>query len=88
MTIHPVHHRLIAVSTEYTGGSLDLTGPEGQAQFRRVDPHGVIMMYAGRQLSIPKDELPTVGHFFLAAGMMLGVHPDAPEVPPMPGVPL
>jgi hypothetical protein len=70
--VQPIMTRLVPVTTEHTGGTLDLTGLEGVAQFRRIDPHGVVMMFGGQQLSIPADVLPLVGRFFLAAAMVLG----------------
>jgi hypothetical protein len=65
--------RLLYLTTGNTGGSLDVTGVEGQAQFRRLDPDGVRMLYAGQYLSIDKDALPTVARFFGAAAVLLGV---------------
>jgi len=73
MELHPVVERLMYVSTAYTGGSMDVTGPEGVAQFRRCDPHGVVMMYGGKQLSIRKEDLITISRYFAAAGIILGM---------------
>jgi len=65
--------RLLYVTTANTGGSLDINGPEGTAQFRRADPHGVVMLWAGRPLSIGGHLLPEVARFFAAAAIRLGV---------------
>jgi len=73
MELHPVVERLMYISTAYTGGSMDVTGPEGTAQFRRCDPHGVVMMYGGKQLSIRKEDLITISRYFAAAGIILGM---------------
>jgi len=73
MELHPVVERLMYISTAYTGGSMDVTGPEGVAQFRRCDPHGVVMMYGGKQLSIRKEDLITISRYFAAAGIILGM---------------
>jgi len=73
MELHPVVERLMYVSTAYTGGSMDVTGPEGVLQFRRCDPHGVVMMYGGKQLSIRKEDLITISRYFAAAGIILGM---------------
>lgn len=64
--------RMAWISTHHTGGSLDLPGPEGLLQVRRADPDGVILMLGTERLSIRKEDLPTIGRFFLAAGLMLG----------------
>lgn len=72
--IQPIMTRMAMVTTENTGLGLVLTGPEGQAQLRRVDPHGVVLQFGpDLQLSIHKDTLPIVGRFFLAAALSLGV---------------
>lgn len=71
--VHPVIERLMYITTVDTGGSLDLTGPEGVAQFRRCDPHGVVMLYGGKQLSIRKEDLITIARYFAAAGIILGM---------------
>lgn len=59
--------------TGNTGGSLDITGPEGVAQIRRVDPHGVVMLFADHRLSIGRDSLPTIARYFAAAAAVLDV---------------
>lgn len=70
--IDPIMTRVAYVTTENTGGSLDINGPEGQMQMRRVDPHGVVIQYGGRQLSVHKGLLPILGRFFLAAALLQG----------------
>jgi hypothetical protein len=71
--ILPGVQRIAYLTTANTGGSLDINGPEGVIQLRRVDPHGVVMMFHGHQLSIHKDLLPILGRFSLAAAILLGV---------------
>jgi hypothetical protein len=72
--IQPIMTRIAYVTTENTGGALDVNGPEGQVQFRRVDPHGVVVQFGpGVQLSIHKDLLPLIGRFFLGAALLLDV---------------
>lgn len=73
MGIDPIMTRVAYVTTEHTGGSLDVTGPEGQLQARRVDPHGVVLALGGQKLSVHKDLLPILGRFFLAAALLQGV---------------
>jgi hypothetical protein len=70
--IDPIMTRVAYVTTEHSGGSLDVNGPEGTLQARRVDPHGVVIMLGDRTLSIQKDLLPIMGRFFLAAALLLG----------------
>lgn len=70
--LHISMTRVAYVTTENTGGSLDIAGPEGIVQLRRVDPHGVILMFEGRQLSIRRELLPILGRFFYGASMALG----------------
>jgi hypothetical protein len=72
MTIQPIMTRVAYVTTENTGGSLDINGPEGQMQMRRVDPHGVVLLLGGQQLSVHKGLLPILGRFALAAALLLG----------------
>jgi hypothetical protein len=73
MPIHPIMTRIANVDTSVTGGSMQLAGPEGTVQFHRVDPHGVVMQYAGQQLSINKELLPVLGRYAMAAALLLGV---------------
>jgi len=68
--------RMAWVSTHHTGGSLDVPGPEGLLQARRVDPDGVIVMVNDQKISIRKEDLPAIGRYFLAAGLMLGQDPN------------
>lgn len=70
--VHPVLFRQMLVSTADTGGSLDVPGPEGMVQFRRMDPHGVIMVFEGKQLSIQKADVPIMAKYFAAAALLLG----------------
>lgn len=70
--IQPAMTRMAFISTEHTGGSLDVTGPEGTLQARRVDPHGVVIMIGDHQVSVIKELLPILGRYFLAAGLLLG----------------
>jgi hypothetical protein len=88
VTIQPIMTRIMNVTTSNTGGGLDVNGPEGQVQFRRVDPHGVLMKFGDQYLSIAKEDLPTVARFFGAATLLLGVDLnegwDAPEGPVAP----
>lgn len=65
-------HRVAYVTTANTGGSLDFYGPEGSAALRRVDPHGVLIVVRGQELSINKPLLPTIGRYFMAAAILLG----------------
>lgn len=83
--IEPIMTRVAYVTTENTGGSLDVNGPEGQMQMRRADPHGVLIQFGpGVQLSVHKDLLPIMGRYFLAAALALGVDIndgwDAPQI--------
>jgi hypothetical protein len=72
--IQPIVTRMAMVTTENTGGALDITGPEGVAEFRRLDPYGVLIQFGpGVHLSVHKDLLPIVGRYFLAAAILLGV---------------
>jgi hypothetical protein len=71
--IEPIMTRVAYVSTEHTGGTLDVNGPEGQLQARRVDPHGVVLMLGAQSISVHKDLLPILGRFFFAAAMLQGV---------------
>jgi hypothetical protein len=71
--IQPIMTRMAYITTTNTGGSLDVNGPEGQVQMRRIDPHGVVIQFGDQSLSIHKDLLPLIGRFFLAAGLILGV---------------
>lgn len=71
-SIPPSMTRVAYISTDYTGGSLDLMCPEGMLQARRADPGGVLLQIGGVKLSIQKADLPAVGRFFLAAALMLG----------------
>jgi hypothetical protein len=72
--IQPIMTRVAYVTTENTGGALDINGPEGQVQLRRRDPHGVVIQFGpGVQLSIHKDLLPLLGRFCLAAALLQGV---------------
>lgn len=73
MTIQPIMTRIAYVTTEHTGGSLDVNGPEGQLQARRVHHLGVVLALNGQQLSVHKDLLPILGRFFLAAALLQGV---------------
>ena len=70
--IEPIMTRVAYVTTENTGGSLDINGPEGQMQMRRIDPHGVVIQFGGQKLSVHKGLLPILGRYFLAAGLLLG----------------
>lgn len=70
--IHPIMTRMAYVTTESTGGSLDVTTPEGVLQARRIDPHGVVILAGIKKFSIPKEDLATIGRFFLAAALLLG----------------
>lgn len=72
--IHPVMTRYAYVTTANTGGSLEINGPEGQVQFHRVDPHGVVIQFGpGIQLSVHKDLLPLMARYLLGASLLLGV---------------
>lgn len=73
-SIQPIMTRVAYVTTGNTGGSLDINGPEGQIQMRRVDPHGVIISFGPDvQLSVHKELLPIIGRFFMAAALLQGV---------------
>jgi hypothetical protein len=83
--IEPIMTRVAYVTTENTGGSLDVNGPEGQMQMRRADPHGVLIQFGPSvQLSVHKELLPIMGRYFLAAALLLGVDLnegwDAPQI--------
>ena len=72
--IQPILTRMAYVTTKNTGGSLDINGPEGQIQMRRVDPHGVVIQFGPDvQLSVHKELLPIIGRFFYAAALLQGV---------------
>ena len=76
--IQPIMTRVAYVTTENTGGTLDVHGPEGTVQMRRIDPYGVLIQFGpGVQLSIHKDLLPMLGRFFLAAALLQGVDINA-----------
>jgi hypothetical protein len=64
--------RVCYVDTDRTGGGIEVTGAEGTLRIRREDPHGVIMLFNGQQLSITKNALADIGKFFLAAAIKLG----------------
>lgn len=64
--------RILYVTTANTGGTLNLTVPEGVGEWRRVDPHGVLFQ-GPPNMSIAKGDLPAVARFFAAAAMALGV---------------
>lgn len=69
----PIILKNMVISTEHTGGSLDVPGPEGMVQFRRMDPHGVLMVFNGKdKLSIKKEDVPIMAKFFAAAALLLG----------------
>lgn len=72
MIIQPIMTRVAYVTTSNTGGSLDINGPEGQMQMRRVDPHGVVIQFGGQQLSVHKGLLAILGRYFLAAALLQG----------------
>lgn len=72
MTIHPIMTRVAYITTENTGGSLDVPAPEGMMQVRRVDPHGVRIEIGQEGLSVKKENLAMMGRFFLAAALLLG----------------
>jgi hypothetical protein len=72
VSIQPIMTRIAYVSTETTGGSLDVPAPEGMIQARRVDPHGVLLLVGGQQYSVDKRHLAMMGRFFLAAALLLG----------------
>lgn len=72
MTIHPIITRMALITTENTGGSLDVPAPEGVMQVRRVDPHGVRIEIGQEALSVKKENLAMMGRFFLAAALLLG----------------
>jgi hypothetical protein len=71
--IHPIMTGMVYATTENTGGSCQVAGPEGAVQFHRVDPHGVVMQFAGNDLSIGKEHLPVLARYLAAAAMLLGV---------------
>lgn len=74
MSIQPIITRMAYVTTENTGGSLDIGGPEGTVQMRRVDPHGVVISFGPNiQLSVDKSLLPILGRFAFAAALLQGV---------------
>ena len=81
--IQPIMTRIANVTTANTGGSCQINGPEGSVQFHRLDPHGVVMQYAGQQLSIRKELLPVLARYLNAAALLQGVDInegwDAPE---------
>lgn len=72
MTIHPIMTRVAYITTENTGGSLDVPAPEGVMQVRRVDPHGCRIEIGQEGLSVKKENLVMIGRFFLAAALLLG----------------
>ena len=76
MTLQVTHSGLLYFTTENTGGSLDLTVPEGVAEVRRHNTDGVLWM-GPPQMSIQKDDLPAVARFFAAAAFMCGVDINA-----------
>jgi hypothetical protein len=71
--IHPIMTGIVYVTTENTGGSCQIVGPEGAVQFHRVDPHGVVMQFGEGQLSINKENLPILYRYLAAAALLLGV---------------
>ena len=72
--IQPILTRMAYVTTKNTGGSLDINGPEGQIQMRRVDPHGVVIQFGPDvQFSVHKELLPILGRFAFGAALLLGV---------------
>jgi hypothetical protein len=72
-SIRPSMTRVAYVTTDNSGGSCQIAGPEGQVQFHRVDPHGVVMQFGDLQLSIHKDSLPVLARYLNAAALLLGV---------------
>lgn len=66
-------HRMAYISTQHTGGSLQLFTPEGVLEAHRLDPHGVQFVAGGQGYSIQKRDIAIVGRYFLAAGVMLGL---------------
>jgi hypothetical protein len=75
--IVPAMTRVAYVSTLNTGDGLAVNGPEGQMQFRREDPHGVVIQFGDKQLSVHKELLPLLGRYFMAASLRLGVDINA-----------
>lgn len=70
--IHPIMTRVAYVTTENTGGSLDVPTPECVMKARRVAGGGVLVMVQDRWASIQSKDLAIIGRFFLAAALLLG----------------
>lgn len=65
--------RVAYVTTEHTGGHMDINTAQGRLRFFTAQPDGVVMEAAGRPFNISKEGLVLVGRFFLAAALNCGV---------------
>jgi len=65
--------RVAYVSTEHTGGHMDINSAQGAIKFRTQQPEGVVMEVAGRTFNISREGLALVGRYFLAAALNCGV---------------
>ena len=65
--------KIVYLSTDNTGEGITIAGPEGTLQCSTVYPHGVVLEFAGKQLSIHRELLPVFARYFGAAACKLGV---------------
>lgn len=65
--------RVAYVTTEHTGGHMDINTAQGVIHLFTAQPDGVVVEVAGQTYNISKEGLALVGRFFLAAALNCGV---------------
>lgn len=65
--------RVAYVTTEHTGGHMDINTAQGVIRLFTAQPDGVVVEAAGQTFNISKEGLALVGRFFLAAALNCGV---------------
>jgi len=60
------------VDPSNTGAFMQIRTAQGLIELRRVDPHGVEVIFNGVAYGITAPHLAIIGRFFLAAGIALG----------------
>jgi hypothetical protein len=65
--------RVAYVTTEHTGGHMDINTAQGVIRLVTQQPDGVVVEAAGKTFNISKEGLALVGRFFLAAALNCGV---------------
>lgn len=65
--------RVAYVTTEHTGGHMNINTAQGVIKLVTQSPDGVVVEVAGRTYNISKEGLALVGRFLLAAALNCGV---------------